>query len=80
MLYSSCSLATFLAAKAILSSYPTSTVASRKIETSDPQELDEAFLVSYLDLDIAAPVASVSGHTNTSEKKPFARPKGPGRR
>ncbi|KAF4578506.1 actin-binding proteins ADF family protein [Pleurotus pulmonarius] len=81
MLYSSCSLATFLAAKALLSSYPTSTVASRKIETSDPQELDEAFLVSYLDLDTAAAAASiVPSHADTGEKKPFARPRGPGRR
>ena len=74
MLYSSGSTTTFQAVKNILnsSSFPIS-VQSRKIEMSDPQELNEAFLKIELGLD-ESDIAAVD--TN----KAFARPKGPRRR
>lgn len=79
MLYSSGSGGTYLAAKNIISEASSVvTVASRKIETSDPSELDEAFLNQELGRSEAAG-ASESPVTSTAPK-PFAKPRGPGRR
>jgi twinfilin len=76
MLYSSGSTTTFQAVKNILnSSSVLITVQSRKIETSDPQELNETFLITELGLDLD----KESGITAV-DSKAFARPKGPPRR
>ncbi|KAG6891321.1 hypothetical protein C0992_008775, partial [Termitomyces sp. T32_za158] len=53
---------------------PTTNFASRKIETSDPSELDEAYLKAELGFDVL-PLESAA-----EEKKPFARPRGPARK
>ncbi|EAU88317.2 hypothetical protein CC1G_05083 [Coprinopsis cinerea okayama7 len=75
MIYSSASTSTYQASKTILSSSsPTVTLASRKIETSDPKELDEAFLIAELGLGDSA------GSVAPANRQAFARPKGPGRR
>lgn len=79
MLYSSGSGGTYLSAKSIISkASPGATLASRKIETSDPSELDEAFLNQELGRSEVAG-ASESLVTPTAPK-PFAKPRGPGRR
>jgi len=75
MLYSSGALLVYQGAKSILESAGGDQLAGRKIETSDPQELNEAFLKEALGV----------GHSNesapTSQSQPlFAKPKGPGRR
>ncbi|KAL0947472.1 hypothetical protein HGRIS_013577 [Hohenbuehelia grisea] len=84
MLYSAGVLVVFLAVRKVLESAivnSNSVVATRRLETSDPKELDEAFLVSELDLDKQnAGVATESGAPTADEKKPFAKPKGPARR
>ena len=72
MIYSSGSPAVYQTAKALLSALdPPVSLAARKIETSDPKELDEAFLQAELGA-TPAPAAAA--------KQTFARPKGPGRR
>lgn len=75
MLYSSGSTTTFQAVKNILNSFPI-TIRSRKIETSDPQELDEAFMRAELGLDTnkETRIAAIES------SKAFARPKVPRRR
>jgi twinfilin-like protein len=74
MLYSSGSTTTFQAVKNILdSSTFLISVQSRKIETSDPQELNEAFLITELGLDS-------NKKPSIAVNKAFARPKGPPRR
>ena len=62
-----------------------STLASRKLETSDPSEVNEEFLVSGLDLRespaASNPIVGVvhSGKLGGGETRPaFARPKRPG--
>ena len=77
MIYSSSASSVHQTAKSLLSSRSTP-LANRKIETSDPKEVDEAFLRSELGL------VDDSGFGNTikkdEEKRPFARPRGPGRK
>lgn len=79
MLYSSGKLSTYMDAKKVLELEGSSTtIVERKIETSDPAELDEKDLALELGRDSAAtPSAATSVQ---EEKKPFARPKGPGRK
>lgn len=77
MLYSSGSSSVHQAAKSLLAS-STSILASRKIETSDPKEIDESYLRSELGL--TGDVSASSEVVKEDEKKPFARPKGPGRK
>lgn len=68
---------TFQAVKNILnSSSSLINLQSRRIETSDPQELNEAFLKSELGLDANKESGIVAGDSS----KAFARPKGPPRR
>jgi len=75
MLYSSGSVSTYEAAKSILASLsPAVMIASRKIETSDPKELDEAFLKAELGL------PNVTATEKVENSKGFAKPKGPPRR
>ncbi|KAF5386823.1 hypothetical protein D9615_001623 [Tricholomella constricta] len=86
MIYSSGVLTTYLAVKGFLvETSPTAYLAPRKVETSDPRELDEAHLKTELGLDIASVGAQpAAGSSNLAregdEKKAFARPKGPARK
>lgn len=83
MVYSSGASAVFTHAKTILPpSTSAGSLASRKIETSDPTELGEAYLVAELGLDVGGDAEPGSGAATPrdEEKKPFARPKGPGRK
>ena len=82
MLYSSGALMTLNLSKTLLPD-----LAARKIETTDPAELDEAYLVAHLDLaklslqsgDLAS-AAGKGPNRFGEEGKSFARPKGPGRK
>lgn len=83
MVYASGSNAVFIAAKSLLVDSP-APLQSRKIETSTPAEIDEAYLRSELDLSggqgtPGSGTSTPSGAAN-DEKKPFARPRGPKRR
>lgn len=80
MLYSSAVLFVVKQVKTLLDAVGSaSTLSSRKVETSDPAELDEAYLVSALGLsDTDGPTKAAA--TDAPEKKAFARPKGPGRK
>ena len=75
MIYSSGSTATFQTAKNILSSLsPPVVMMSRKVETSDPTELDEEYLkaeLGWADNENAPLAAAPRG---------FSKPKGPARR
>ncbi|OBZ69233.1 Twinfilin-1 [Grifola frondosa] len=81
MLYSSACLSVFRFAQELLASVGGSALASRRIETSDPKELNESFLSSGLGLSSSATAGNVTGSSaEDTEKKAFARPKGPARR
>jgi twinfilin-like protein len=88
MVYSSGVSSVFLAAKKILlaSSTVDIHIAARKIETSDPAEINENFLIAELGLEKRSKSQDDIGHIGhvthmkTDEQKLFARPKGPGRR
>lgn len=86
MVYSSGVSSVFLAAKNILlasSSTPDIYIASRKIETSDPAEIDEDFLITELGLEKLSNSQDDMGHRTQmkrDDQKLFARPRGPGRR
>ncbi|KAJ7349164.1 hypothetical protein DFH08DRAFT_864589 [Mycena albidolilacea] len=81
MVYASGFNAVFIAAQTLLAGSP-SPLHSRKIETSTPAEIDEAFLRSELDLSggQGTPGSGSATPANDEEKKPFARPRGPKRR
>ncbi|KAJ7090306.1 hypothetical protein B0H15DRAFT_838062 [Mycena belliarum] len=81
MVYASGFNAVFMAGKTLLADSP-SPLLMRKIETSTPSEIDEAYLRSELDLSSGEPTPSstAGGAGNDDEKKPFARPRGPKRR
>ncbi|KAJ7179058.1 hypothetical protein C8R46DRAFT_1173504 [Mycena filopes] len=80
MVYASGFTAAFLAAKELAPFH------ARKIETSTPSEIDEAYLRSELDIPSSSGQGtpgsgtSTPGGANDDEKKPFARPRGPKRR
>ena len=79
MIYSSGKLSTYLDAKKVLESEGSSTkIVERKIETSDPAELDEKYLA--LELGRGSTATPSAAAPIPDEKKPFARPKGPGRK
>ena len=75
MLYSTGSATTFQAVKNVLNAFPIN-IQSRRIETSDPLELNEAYLRTELGLDAdkESDIAAVD------TRKAFARPKGPPKR
>ncbi|KAF7353635.1 Protein tyrosine kinase [Mycena venus] len=82
MVYASGFNAVFIAAQTLLADSP-SPLHSRKIETSTPAEIDEAFLRSELDFSSGQGTPGSGAATpagNDEEKKPFARPRGPKRR
>lgn len=78
MVYSTGALIIFREVRAILGEERGFVLAPRKIETSDPRELTEAFLREEL--------SGVSDENGAALARPavsntsFARPKGPGRR
>ena len=82
MLYSSAVLFVVKEVKEFLSSTgSSSTLASRKVETSDPSELDEKYLISELGLaEGNTPANPAGGPAEGGDRKPFARPKGPSRK
>ncbi|KAG6854596.1 hypothetical protein C0991_004198 [Blastosporella zonata] len=83
MIYSSGVSSTYEAAKSLLlNASPTARIASRKIETSDPSELNEAHLRSELGLDSVSVDDRLGGSIarDSEEKKAFARPRGPARK
>lgn len=77
MIYASSAYAFYRGAKNLLqTSSPTTELSARRVETSDPEEINEAFLISQLDytpVDQPQPAAE-------SAPKGFAKPKGPPRR
>lgn len=83
MLYSSAALSTYLAVKDFFaetgSTFP---LATKRIETSDQTELNEAFLKAGLNLD--GPVGTITNNNSARQDDPakpsFARPRGPARR
>ncbi|TRM62645.1 hypothetical protein BD626DRAFT_498029 [Schizophyllum amplum] len=84
MMYASGALMVQRGAKSILDEAgSTAHFAARKIETSDPSAIDEALLVSELDLATSTTSPSGAGGGDApkaEEKKAFAKPKGPPRR
>lgn len=86
MLYSSGASSVFQASGSILSSRTSSYLAGRKIETSDPKELDEMYIMTELGRIASGTFAD--GENNgtmgskglSDDKKPFARPKGPSKK
>jgi twinfilin-like protein len=74
MVYSSGASSVFQKVKSLLSS-SSSIVSPRKIESTDPKELTEEFLIGELGFG-QVDVDGINGNAKTS----FARPKGPGRR
>jgi twinfilin-like protein len=86
MVYSSGVSSVFLTAKNILlasSSAIDINIASRKIETSDPAEINEDFLVTELGLEKLWNTQDDVAHRtqiNRNDQKLFARPRGPARR
>lgn len=81
MLYSSGVGTTVIDAKKILELAGSgATMVARKIETSDPSELDQKYLAVELGRDGFAAAAAAAPAFQSEEKKPFARPKGPGRK
>lgn len=84
MVYASGSSSVLQAAKSLLT-WPLVHLASHKVETSDPAELDEAYLkaeLGFKDTGVAdGPKGGETGASNDiDEKKAFAKPRGPGRR
>ena len=82
MLYSSAAVSTYLAVKGFLaetgSTFP---LAAKRIETSDPGELNEAFLKAGLNIDGPDTIANSTGTRQDGLEKPsFARPRGPAKR
>jgi twinfilin-like protein len=77
MVYASGATGVYQTAKMLLEG-STSVLATRKLETSDPREIDEAHL--RMALGYGQSQVTGSSTSTVSEKKPFARPKGPGRK
>jgi twinfilin-like protein len=86
MVYSSGVSSVFLTAKSILSASVDVHFASRKIETSDPAEINESFLITELGLENPQKLTKNSDGSGqamqmkTDDQELFARPRGPGRR
>ncbi|KAF9453252.1 actin depolymerizing protein [Macrolepiota fuliginosa MF-IS2] len=84
MLYSSGSGSTLRWIKELLASTaPTAQLASRKIETSEPQELTEEYIIEELglkDSEDAEDSGGGVGWKSSDVQKPFAKPRGPPKR
>jgi twinfilin len=87
MVYSSGCYAFFLQIKSLFSS-SSSVLFNKRIETSDPKEIDESYLLDRLGSNDegsggdggSSSVRQKIGAWEQREQKPFARPKGPSRR
>ncbi|KAK0458435.1 actin depolymerizing protein [Desarmillaria tabescens] len=77
MLYSTSAYPIYMVAKTLL---PPDSVATRRIETSDPKELTEDYLKTELKFTSDDGAPNASEVLDGGEKKPFAKPKGPNRR
>ena len=83
MVYSTQARALYHMANNFLSSSSSpSALSSRKIETSDPAELTESFLISELGLNESSESKGAEASTTKvgGVERGFARPKGPGRK
>ncbi|KAJ4487545.1 hypothetical protein J3R30DRAFT_3696301 [Lentinula aciculospora] len=83
MLYSSGCTGVFQAAKTLLATSSDSHINARKIETSDPTELDEVYLKSELGFDTIAANGSAGATAKPlpgDTTKSFAKPRGPARK
>ncbi|KIY43571.1 actin depolymerizing protein [Fistulina hepatica ATCC 64428] len=80
MMYSAGALITFKGVEALVQGVQSDAIP-KKIETSDPTEVDEDFLVFKLALPSGGPTGTDSHiFTPAEEKKTFAKPRGPQRR
>lgn len=79
MLYSSGMLLVYHHAKGLLEGTP-ATLLTRKVETSDPKEINEHFLKSVLGTNLGSEESGASTPAQDEQKPMFARPKGPPRR
>ncbi len=81
MVYSLAAASLMQTAKGLLAGSRANLV-TKKLETSDPSEIDAQFIVSRLNLDREDPEGSstTTSRPGSSEPKAFAKPKGPGRR
>ena len=79
MLYSSGMLLVYHHAKGLLEGTP-ATLLTRKVETSDPKEINEHFLKSVLGANLGSEEGVASTPAQDEQKPMFARPKGPPRR
>lgn len=77
MVYSSGALAIFREAKALLEATPSFLLAPKKLETSDPSELTEQYLMQELGFNN---LTADSTHNSATQGSAFARPRGPARR
>jgi len=81
MVYSLAAASLIQTAKGLLAGSRANLV-TKKLETSDPSEINAQFIVSRLNLDREDPEGSstTTNRPGSSEPKAFAKPKGPGRR
>jgi twinfilin-like protein len=70
----------FLPADAVSAAGALSVLAPRKVETSEPRELDEAYLRAELGFERAEEGKDVVHKQPGEAAQGFARPKGPGRK
>ncbi|KLO13551.1 actin depolymerizing protein [Schizopora paradoxa] len=80
MVYSLAAASLLQTAKTFLAGSKANLVA-KKLETSDPSEINAEFIVSRLNLDREDPEGNATtSRPGSSEPKAFAKPRGPGRR
>ena len=79
MIYSAGFLSTYRAGKVVFGDLG-DTLIERKIETSDPKELNEEFLKFELGFGSSTSSDGAAAPAPGEDKKAFARPKGPGRK
>ncbi|KAI6129077.1 hypothetical protein EV401DRAFT_807599 [Pisolithus croceorrhizus] len=77
MVYSSGALLIFKEAKAFLETTPSFLLAPKKLETSDPSELTEQYLMQELSFGNST---ADNTHHSATQGSTFARPRGPARR
>ncbi|KAI0065422.1 actin depolymerizing protein [Artomyces pyxidatus] len=77
MLYSSGSSSVYLTAKSFL---PAGLLATRKVETSSPSEIDAAYLQAEIGHSSNDSSRVATPNSGSEDKKAFSRPKGPPRR
>lgn len=81
MIYSSGVQSTYLAAKAMLEALsPSASLSTRRIETSEPEELTETYLKDELIDSATASSPNASLVNSKGGETMFAKPRGPNRR